>query len=395
MLFTEHRAAIDYLSDEDAGKLIKALFAYVDEGQLTDFNGPMMSLFTVIRTQIDRSHEAYKAKCERNSANAKKRFATHSASATVSSGNPSQANVSERMPPHTDASLPNPNQNPIPNPGIDDGADRHIINDTEVVEDEEYSFDKIWDLYDKHVGNIESLRNTWTTLFADQKRKIFDYVTINVRVRPDRKYRKNFENFLACRTRETEPINQTDRNGSNNQYGNQSNESRRETVCRNATRLITKLIGESNATSVGETTEETPTISEFLVAYSPNRQTEICHTPEACYVGDSPTLAMLNTCSGRRAAEAWLVPEIIDACLFCGLKEQPDTYQLEKLVQIIVVNFGYLSVDELQLFFFYFCSAHYRHFYNTFDPSIIILSLRDFLRDRNRAYEEREQRERE
>ena len=97
LLFTEHRAAIDYLSDEDAGKLIKALFAYVDEGKLPDFKGPMMSLFTVIRTQIDRSHDAYKAKCEKNSANAKKRFATHSASATASSGNPSQANESGRQ----------------------------------------------------------------------------------------------------------------------------------------------------------------------------------------------------------------------------------------------------------------------------------------------------------
>ena len=260
LLFTEHRAAIDYLSDEDAGKLIKALFAYVDESQLPDFNGPMMSLFTVIRTQIDRSHEAYKAKCERNSANAKKRFATHSASTTASPGNPSQANVSERMPPHTDASLPNPtpNQNPIPNPSIDDGVDTHIINDAEVAENEGYSFDMIWDLYDKHVGNVESLRNTWATLSADEKRKIFDYVTIYVRVRPDRKYRKNFENFLACRTWETEPINQTDINGSTNQYGNQSNESRRETAHRNATMLITKLIGESNVTSVGKTAEETP-----------------------------------------------------------------------------------------------------------------------------------------
>ena len=161
LLFTEHRAAIDYLSDEDAGKLIKALFAYVDEGQLPDFNGPMMSLFMVIRTQIDRSHEAYKAKCERNSANAKKRFAIHPMSAIASPGNPSQANVSERMLPHTDASLPNPTPNPIPNPGIDDGADTHIINDAEVAENEEDSFNKIWDLYDKHVGNVESLRNTW------------------------------------------------------------------------------------------------------------------------------------------------------------------------------------------------------------------------------------------
>ena len=256
LLFTEHRAAIDYLSDEDAGKLIKALFAYVDESKLPDFNGPMMSLFMVIRTQIDRSHEAYKAKCEKNSANAKKRFATHSVSATASTGILSQANANERMPSHTDASLPNPN--PIPNPSIDDGVDTHIINDAEVADNEGYSFDKIWDLYDKHVGNVESLRNTWVALSADEKRKIFDYVTIYVRVRPDRKYRKNFENFLACRTWETEPINQTDKNGSNNQYGNQSNESRRETACRNATMLITKLIGESNATSVGETAEETP-----------------------------------------------------------------------------------------------------------------------------------------
>jgi len=138
-----------------------------------------------------------------------------------------------------------------------------------------------------------------------------------------------------------------------------------------------------------------PSINEFLVAYSPDRQTEICYAPEACYFGDSPTLAMLTSCYGRGAAEAWLVPEIIDACLFFGLKEQPDTYQLEKLARIIVTNFGYLNVDEVQLFFFYFCSARYRHFYNTFDPSIIILSLRDFLRDRGHAYEEREQRERE
>lgn len=138
-----------------------------------------------------------------------------------------------------------------------------------------------------------------------------------------------------------------------------------------------------------------PSINEFLVAYSPDRQTEICYAPEACYFGDSPTLATLTSCYGRGAAEAWLVPEIIDACLFFGLKEQPDTYQLEKLARIIVTNFGYLNVDEVQLFFFYFCSARYRHFYNTFDPSIIILSLRDFLRDRGHAYEEREQRERE
>lgn len=257
LLFTEHRAAIDYLSDEDAGKLIKALFAYVDESKLPDFNGPMMSLFTVIRTQIDRSREAYKAKCEKNRSNSMKRKSIQDNYKGASMDNEHNLSLStdnDRCPPTATVIHPNP----IPNPNIDDVTNTSIINGVVGVEDDEHSFNRIWDLYDKHVGNVESLRNTWATLSADEKRKIFDYVTIYVRVRPDRKYRKNLENFLACRTWETEPINQTDRNGSNNQYGNQSNESRRETVCRNATRLITKLIGESNATSVGETTEETP-----------------------------------------------------------------------------------------------------------------------------------------
>jgi len=202
LLFTNQRAAIDYLSDDDAGQLFKAIYAYADEGNMPDFNGPMMSLFTVIRTQIDRSRKAYKAKCERNSANAKRRYATNSIPTVASPGIPSQASECERMPSHADASLPNPTPTPNPksNPDIDDGADTLIINEAEMAANEECPFDKIWEMYGKPIGDVEQLRTTWATLSANEKRKIIDYVTIYVRVRPDRKYRKNFENFLACRT---------------------------------------------------------------------------------------------------------------------------------------------------------------------------------------------------
>ena len=154
LLFTEHRAAIDYLSDEDAGKLIKALFAYVDEGKLPDFNGPMMSLFMVIRTQIDRSHEAYKAKCEKNRSNSMKRKIIQGNSKGVSmdnESNPSLATDNDRCPPTTTVIHPNPipQPNPIPNPSIDDGADTLIINDAEVRVDEQYSFEEIWEMYGK------------------------------------------------------------------------------------------------------------------------------------------------------------------------------------------------------------------------------------------------------
>ena len=137
-----------------------------------------------------------------------------------------------------------------------------------------------------------------------------------------------------------------------------------------------------------------PTVQEFLVAINPDRQLQICSNPEDCYFGNSPTLTSLNKLYGQGAAEVWLAAEVQEACLFMGIKEMPDINQTEKLVKIIALQYGYLKVDELQLFFFNFCSAKYRHFYSVFDPSIIILSLRDFLSDRSRAYEKREQRER-
>ena len=151
LLFTDQRAAIDYLSDDDAGQLFKAIYAYADEGDMPDFNGPMMSLFMVIRTQIDRSREAYKAKCEKNRTNSMKRKTMQGNSMATSMDNerkPSLSTDNDRCPPTTTVTLPNPNPSPIPspipNPDIDDGADTHIINEAEVAVSEECPFNEIW-----------------------------------------------------------------------------------------------------------------------------------------------------------------------------------------------------------------------------------------------------------
>ena len=118
--------------------------------------------------------------------------------------------------------------------------------------EEDFPFDKIWEIYDKKVGNVAALRETWKALSADEKRKIFEYVPIYVRVRPDRKYRKNFENFLACRTWETEPITQNELNNGNKNYRNspQSNETRRELARQNSLQLVSKFLGGSDEPAV-------------------------------------------------------------------------------------------------------------------------------------------------
>lgn len=48
LLFMEIRDSIDFLTDEDAGRLFKAILAYAEEGVIPDFQGPLMSVFSLV-----------------------------------------------------------------------------------------------------------------------------------------------------------------------------------------------------------------------------------------------------------------------------------------------------------------------------------------------------------
>ena len=161
---------------------------------------------------------------------------------------PSHANANDGLPPHSVSCIPNPNPNlnPNSNPNIDDGTNTSIINEAELIGDEEYSLDKIWEMYDKQIGVKEQLRQRWNALSHEDKKAIFAYVPLYVQARPDRKYRKDFANFLTCRTWETEPINLAQlSNGNNYQHCNQSIEARRDAAQQVTLQLANKLIGAS------------------------------------------------------------------------------------------------------------------------------------------------------
>ena len=243
LLFTEQRDAIAYLTDEEAGQMFKAIYDYAEDGVVPKFAGPMMSVFAMIRSQIDRSRDAYKEKCLKNSANARKRYACKQQE--TNERMPSDANANDGFPPHPVACIPIPNPNPTtnPNPNIDDGTNASIINEAEMIEGEEYPFDKIWEMYDKPIGDQEQLRQRWNALSHDDKKAIFAYVPLYVQARPERKYRKDFANFLTYRTWETTPINSADLQYENNQRCYQSIETRRNAAQRTTLQLANKLIG--------------------------------------------------------------------------------------------------------------------------------------------------------
>lgn len=77
ILYASHYEAIKDLIDEEKGRLLDAIFAYAKGGtpqfHLTDSEGVKMA-FSFIKIQMDIDKRKYTEKCERNKANARKRW---------------------------------------------------------------------------------------------------------------------------------------------------------------------------------------------------------------------------------------------------------------------------------------------------------------------------------
>ena len=71
ILYLDSAVAIDYLTDEQAGILFKAVLRYGRNGHMLESSDTALTaLFTMLCTQIDRDHKKYEERCERNVTNA-------------------------------------------------------------------------------------------------------------------------------------------------------------------------------------------------------------------------------------------------------------------------------------------------------------------------------------
>lgn len=65
LLYTEWGEQISRLSDEQAGRLIKNIFAYKSGTQAPDMDDMTYMCFSFLKSQIDRDAEKYNATCEK------------------------------------------------------------------------------------------------------------------------------------------------------------------------------------------------------------------------------------------------------------------------------------------------------------------------------------------
>jgi hypothetical protein len=133
------------------------------------------------------------------------------------------------------------------------------------------------------------------------------------------------------------------------------------------------------------------TIIDFLNACNPSMQLQVCKDASCCFFGDFPTLSVIDRTYGERKSRAWLIPQLVDLSLCCGLKEDASREQLEFTATFIATDFHWLKTSELMLFFYRFKAGCYERFYSRFDPQAILSSLRMFLQERARAYDARDE----
>lgn len=125
-----------------------------------------------------------------------------------------------------------------------------------------------------------------------------------------------------------------------------------------------------------------PTFEEFARANSPARQLYLCQEAEECILGNSPWLGLLDATYGRFASAMWLVPQIADVSVCCGLKEDASKDQIRLVASAIASRYKLLKTDEVMLFFFNFKAGLYERFYGYFDPQTIVRSVKSFCSER-------------
>ena len=178
IVYVDWIATFNKLEDDEAGRLIKHFFSYVNDLNPTSDRLTEL-LFEPIKQQLKRDLKAYEQTCERNSLNASLRWNKNNATAC----DRMQSNAK-----HAD------NDN-------DNDNDKETIKKTNTI----FSFDEFWETYNKKTGRVNCER-----IYARLKDK--DYAKIKETLPiylervsgKDKKYQMNPQTYLNGRYWEDE-----------------------------------------------------------------------------------------------------------------------------------------------------------------------------------------------
>jgi hypothetical protein len=126
----------------------------------------------------------------------------------------------------------------------------------------------------------------------------------------------------------------------------------------------------------------------FLKLFNPGKQAKYVRNELRCFSGYAPSIRRVSATYGDATAESWLEIQLQDLSQFAGCKEKMTLSQFEGTSRAILLNYGYLKVTELMVFFQRFKAGHYGKFYGVVDWLVITSALHDFLSYRSAKIDE-------
>lgn len=84
LIYLDYKEQFELLSDEELGRLLRAIMLYEESEEITELDGMLKMAFSFIKTQLDKDRQKYEDKCEKNRENAKR------------GGRPKKANALEK-----------------------------------------------------------------------------------------------------------------------------------------------------------------------------------------------------------------------------------------------------------------------------------------------------------
>lgn len=136
----------------------------------------------------------------------------------------------------------------------------------------------------------------------------------------------------------------------------------------------------------------------LMSVFNPSLQSECARHLDSVFSREkAPSVARFAGAFGTEAAKAWLVLQLRQLGEFAGQKDKQSLKQMDETAEVLMAEYGYLTLTEIMLYFHKFKCGAYGTFYGSVDGIAICAGMKDFLEFRrdhmNRL--EREKRERE
>lgn len=121
---------------------------------------------------------------------------------------------------------------------------------------------------------------------------------------------------------------------------------------------------------------------KFLNTFNPDMQVMAARYAERAYFGTAPSLEVVCLGYGEQTVVVWCCIQLENINLFAGVKEKMPVSRQCELSRLLLAEYPYLKVTELQLFFHRLKCGRYGRFYGMVDALFITSALVQFMDER-------------